>query len=246
MVDELELTYRRWGTKYFYICDDMFFLKRERAIRFFESVCKKRLKVFISVQTRGEMIDDELLIAFKRAGGQHVSVGVEVGDEEIREMIKKGNTVDDMRKAGRLLHKYGLNMMGFFMFGFPWETEEHIEKTIKLLYEIKPRAAFPYIVTPTPGTELHQIVLDMGLINKEDDFSTFYHESPEMALMASVHKEKRIEIINRVLKVFTRYNRSSMRFDMFKHPAFYLAAAQDAGLLKSPSLALKNILRVFK
>lgn len=234
MAEEIHVIHKTYGTRYFYICDDIFMLKRDRAIEFCSIMKRKQLPIYYSIQARGETVDADLLRELKATGCQHIAVGVEVGDEEIRRLIKKGNTVEDMRKAARLIKEAGLRMVGFFMFGFPWETREQMLKTADLMEELEPCIAFPYIVTPAPGTELFDIALDMGLISGTVDWSSFSHVSPQMGLTSKLEPEERKELIDAILNRFTKHNRDSLRWDWFRRPRFYFAAARDAGVFSSP------------
>jgi len=83
MKKEIEETHKKYKTKYFYICDNVFFIKRERALRFCELLLKRKLNILWSAQTRTEVVDDELLSMMKKAGGQHVAIGGETGDKRI-------------------------------------------------------------------------------------------------------------------------------------------------------------------
>ena len=133
MVDEIEQVYRKYGTRYFYVCDDIFFLYKQRARDFCELLIERKLPVFWSAQTRAEMVDDQSLKLMKKAGGQHIAVGVEVGNPEIRKLIKKGNTVEDVRRCSELIRKNGLYMVAFCIIGLPWEGRKEIEDTVNLV-----------------------------------------------------------------------------------------------------------------
>ena len=239
MADEIEKVNRQYGTRYFYICDDIFLLRQERAKKFTEILREKRLPIYYSIQTRGEMMDPLILKALKETGCQHIAVGVEVGDEQIRRLIKKGNTVDDMRDAARRIREAGLRMVGFFMFGFPWETREQMLKTADLMEELDPCVAFPYIVTPSPGTELLTIAQDMELVGADVDLSSFHHESPRMGLTEKIPESERAKFLDEILERFARQNRRKIRKDIFKRPLFYLAAASDVGLTSSLSKTMR-------
>jgi radical SAM superfamily enzyme YgiQ (UPF0313 family) len=209
-------------------------LKRDRAMKFCSIMKEQELPIYYSIQARGETVDAELLRELKTTGCQHIAVGVEVGDEDIRKLIKKGNTVEDMRRAARLIREAGLRMVGFFMFGFPWETREQMLKTADLMEELDPCIAFPYIVTSAPGTELFDIAIDMGLISGAVDWSSFSHVSPEMGLTVKLEPKERKELIDDILSRFTRHNGNRLRWDWLKRPRFYFAAACDTGVFSSP------------
>lgn len=244
IVAEMEEVNRRYGTRYFYICDDIFLLKRERAKQFCRLLKEKGLKLYYSIQSRGEIMDEELLTMLKTTGCQHIAIGVEVGDAHIRKLIKKGNTLDEMRRAAFLIKKHGLRMVGFFMFGFPWETKEQMLKTVTFMEELDPFIAFPYIVTPAPGTELLDIAQRMGLIQGGVELASFSHISPKMGLTVHIPEEERKRLIEHILERFTRHNKRNLRGDLFKRPFFYWAAVRDVGILSSPRTLMKYLASV--
>lgn len=246
IVKEIEETNQKYKTRYFYICDDIFFINRNRAITFCKLLIEKKLNILWSAQTRAEILDDELLSLMKKSGGQHVAIGIEVGDEKIRKLIKKENTNDQIREAVQKIKKHGLTVVGFFMFGFPWETKENIEKTVNFLKKINPTFAFPYIVTPSPGTELFSIAHQMGLINPASQFEDFYHESPEMGLSINIPKQERKEIIDKTLKEFAIHNKKHFLKDILKRPKFYCTLIHDFEILKNPKFILGYITDLFK
>lgn len=245
LAQEIKNIHHRYGTRYFYICDDIFFIKKERALKFCELLANMKLSVYYSVQSRGEMLDPDVLKALKKTGCQHIAIGVEVGDENIRMKIKKGNTVEDMKIAAKKIKENKLRMVGFFMFGFPWETKEDMLKTLNLMEELNPIIAFPYIVTPAVGTELYDISQNMGLISDAIDYSSFSHISPKMGLTQNISEEERKPFIDSILDKFAAHNKKSLKWDFFKRPGFYLAAANDAGLFSSSRIMMQYINMLF-
>lgn len=251
ILEEIEQTQRDFKTQYFYLCDDIFFLKKDipRAYEFCEGLIKRKLKILWSTQTRAETIKPELeplLNLMRRTGGQHISVGVETGSDRISRLIKKGNTVADVREASRIIRKCGLHLAAFFMFGFPWETEAEIQQSLDLMRDIKPAVAFPYIVTPVPGTELHDVAMDMGLIPPTFELEKFYHESPEMGISANIPPERRPIIFNRVLNVFSEHNKKEFRRGLLRRWYFYFTLLKDYDILRKPGVFLGYLRDLFK
>ena len=250
LLDEIEKTHKDYKTRYFYVCDDIFFHPNdmERAYKFCKGLIERKLNILWSTQTRAETINEdneEILKLMKKAGGQHISVGVETGSDRISKLIKKNNNVEHSRKAAKLIRKHGLYMACFFMFGFPWETEDEIRETIDSMKEIDPPIAFPHIVTPAPGTELNKIALDMGLITPDFAIENFYHESPEMCLSVEIPQEKKRAIIYKTLKVFAEHNKRHFRRDLIRRWYFYYSLMHDNGIFERPSLLIQYIKDAF-
>lgn len=237
MIEEIEETYKKFKTRYFYICDDIFFIDKKRAQKFCQILLKKKLPIFWSAQTRAEMVDEKTLKLAKKAGCQHIAVGVEVGNPHIRELIKKGNTVDDVRKCAKLIHKVGLRMVAFCIIGLPGEGKEEIIDTVNLVKEIKPYIVYPYFPTPASGTELANIIEQknpQGLAEYRDR-NTLDSSAPLAERMTS---KERKEVIKWAVGEFVKINKNHLILDIIKRPRFYFALAGDMNFFKHPSFFL--------
>lgn len=233
MVDEIEYVHKKYRTRYFYICDDIFFFYKERAREFCNLLIKRKLGVYWSAQTRAEMVDDDTLGLMKRSGGQHIAVGVEVGNPEIRKLIKKDNTIDDVRNCARLIRKHGLYMVAFCIVGLPWEGRKEIEDTVNLIKEIKPYIVYPYLPTPASGTELASIMLEKNPEGLEE-FRDRCHIDTSAGFAERMNTQERREVLGWALDEFVKINRRSLLGDILKRPLFYWALASDMAFFKHP------------
>ncbi|MDX1523027.1 MAG: radical SAM protein, partial [Anaerolineae bacterium] len=148
------------------ITDDIWNLDRQRA----KDLCRGLIKANINhvpwVTVHGMKVnntDQELFHLMKQAGCKRVGFGIENGDDwMLRHVIKKGQTVDMVREAVKWSKKAKLQTMGFFIFGMPGETEESMEKTIKLALELDPDLAHFMMAAPFPGTEMWETLEEHG------------------------------------------------------------------------------------
>ncbi|PKO21731.1 MAG: hypothetical protein CVU38_13190 [Chloroflexi bacterium HGW-Chloroflexi-1] len=159
------------------LTDDIWNLKLDRAKALCRAIIAEGLNTVPWVTVHGMKVnhtDAELFQLMKAAGCKRVGFGVESGDPHIlRDVIKKGQTVDMARDAFRWARDAGLQTMGFFIFGMPEENAEAMEKTIRLALELDPDLANFMLATPYPGTEMYDVIKQHGNIfaNEWQDYA---------------------------------------------------------------------------
>jgi elongator complex protein 3 len=90
-------------------------------------------------------------------GTTRVEIGVQILDDEIYQLVKRGHYVSDVIKATRLLKEYGLKVHYHWMPGLPGSSPEHdLELTKKLFNDenYKPDGLKLYPTVVVAGTEL--------------------------------------------------------------------------------------------
>ena len=114
------------------ITDDIWNLDRDRAKALCRALIEANLNRVPWVTIHGMKVnntDAELFQLMKQAGCKRVGFGVENGDDwMLRNVIKKGQTVEMVRNAVKWAKQAKLQTMGFFIFGMAGETEESMEK----------------------------------------------------------------------------------------------------------------------
>src|SRR3972149_8835827 len=86
--------------------------------------------------TRLNTLDSELLEYMKRAGCVEVQIGIESGNDRILKYIKKGLTLELIRRQTAVINKSGINWRIFLIIGFPTETMEEMGDTLKLIGDL--------------------------------------------------------------------------------------------------------------
>jgi radical SAM superfamily enzyme YgiQ (UPF0313 family) len=90
-----------------------------------------------------------------KANCDTIMVGCESGSQKILNDIRKGLTVEKIKKVFEWGRKYGLNRRAFFMLGMPNESSDSIMDTIQLIKDIDPDVVGFTILCPLPGTEFY-------------------------------------------------------------------------------------------
>lgn len=146
--------------------DDTFTLDEKRVKEF----CKRypaEIGIPFNINVRVNAVNPNLFKLLKKAGCVRVSIGIESGDEYIRNKILKRNMSDqqiiDTFKAAK---KAGLRTYSFNMIGIPFETKKSIQKTITLNKKCKPDYIGVSIFNAFKGTEIYAVCEKNNWIRK--------------------------------------------------------------------------------
>ncbi len=82
-------------------------------------------------------VDDSIMAALKESGCYELFIGIESGSPKILGEIKKTKNVDTIIANLTKIFKAGINMKGYFIYGFPNETAEDMEMTYQLAVKLK-------------------------------------------------------------------------------------------------------------
>jgi radical SAM superfamily enzyme YgiQ (UPF0313 family) len=228
---EIRALHDDFGITRFQIIDDIFNIDKRRAMELFESISRSGMKLTLSFPNavRGDLVDAELVDAMWEAGVRYVAYAVETASPRLQKLIKKNLNLDRIAEAIRLSTARGIVTKGFFMVGFPTETEEEARQTIEFAKQSDLVLALFFTVVYFPGTELHRLAqdltgfseLDLGL---EDDYVRT-REGPYAFSRAVLD-----ELKQRAIREFFF---SPKRIDLLlnKMPNFYEQRDIDASLL---------------
>lgn len=88
-------------------------------------------------EVRPEHVNIETVdLILRYADNKNLVIGAQSGSEKVLELCHRGHTVEDVYNAVRVARKAGLGVDVDFIFGLPGETEEDVEKTIKVMKDL--------------------------------------------------------------------------------------------------------------
>ena len=138
---------------------------------------KKRLKVLLqmmideglampwSAQVRTDVVrDPELLDLMKRSGCCRVYLGLESVNQATLDHYHKSQNVDDIVRAIKTLHEYGINSHGMFVLGADDDTKQTIRDTVTFALKHRIDTVMLNILTPLPGTPQYESLEEQGRI----------------------------------------------------------------------------------
>ena len=110
----------------------------------------------IRVSTRPDYIDKEKLKLLKKYGVKTIELGVQSTNDYILKKCKRGHTFEDVKKASKLIRRYGFVLGHQMMVGLPESTKLDELNTAKDLAKLKPKIVRLYPVLVIKGTELEK------------------------------------------------------------------------------------------
>lgn len=171
VVAEMEHLHREFGVKEIRIDDDIFELNRDRVLNVCRLLAGKGMDLTWAPQCRPDRVDPELLAEMRKAGCSRILYGCESASQEILDKMRKNGKVQDIENATRWTKDAGIDVHNCFILGFPWDTKETVEKTIRYAYELNAEFCQFGIATPLPGTRLMELVEKDGSLVSGEDWS---------------------------------------------------------------------------
>ncbi|OGW74689.1 MAG: hypothetical protein A2Z72_05440 [Omnitrophica bacterium RBG_13_46_9] len=156
VVKEMCDIYEKFRPQVFEFDDETFGIDKKKTYRLLDRIIENGLhkKVKWNIQTRVDVVTEELLIKMKEAGCEWVGFGIESGNEGILKMTQKNVTKEKARNAIAMAKKARLSTGSFFILGHPFETEATIKDTIDFALELNTTTVSFGIMMPYPGTEI--------------------------------------------------------------------------------------------
>jgi anaerobic magnesium-protoporphyrin IX monomethyl ester cyclase len=171
VLEEIDLRMRQYygkGLKYLYFFDDTFIMDKEFVSEFCKRFKEKGYHKLIrwNVNVRANLVDDDLLKTMKDAGCYQVRMGVEAGNESIRNKVYKRNmTNQQISDAFEIIHRNKLQLRLYFMVGAPDETIEMMNESLKMAQQSHADEIFFGLLYPLPGTEIRRYCEHEQMIN---------------------------------------------------------------------------------
>lgn len=190
-IGEIQEVVNKFPVRQISIIDDIFGLNRKWRREFCEKY-KERIGIKFNCLLRPDIIDEEFIDLLKYAGCYRISIGVESGNEYVRNKIMNRQLSNEqIIRAFDIVHKFGIETNAINIIGIPGETEEMIWDTIKLNRRIRPTSSGVNIFYPHIGNRLGDYCFEKGLVN-EDFYNVFSNERRDTVLNYPEDYRKRL------------------------------------------------------
>ncbi|MCM8761527.1 MAG: radical SAM protein, partial [Candidatus Omnitrophica bacterium] len=197
VLSELQMLKNDFGIKEFHIVDDNFTMDAAYVKEFLRKLKSLSLGMSWAVPNgvRMDTLDDEMLKLMKDTGLYMISLGIESGSDKVLSSMKKGITTARISEYVNRIAKAGIDMAGFFILGFPGETEETMRQTIDFSLKLPLKRANYFTYLPFPGTESYEALRAGGELD-DVDWERFYFTNA--AYVPKALTRKRLKNIHRL------------------------------------------------
>jgi radical SAM superfamily enzyme YgiQ (UPF0313 family) len=185
----------------FFFDDDTFTANLPRA----REIAKKLapLGVHWSCNSRANL-DYDTIKSFKDNGLRLFLVGYESGNDDILTRIKKGVTMEEMRRFTRDCHRANVVIHGTFILGLPVETPQTIQNTINFAKDLDVFSLQVSLAAPYPGTELYEMAKQNSWFVKKDKTDLVESDGLQQSTLEypGLSKDKIFEEVDRFYRTY--------------------------------------------
>lgn len=136
VMEEIIECYKNYGIREIDIFDYGFTEIKDRVLKICRLIQKSGIDIIWACRSRIDTVDTEMLEQMKRAGCSRIYYGIESGDQEILDRVRKGITLGQVRRTINITKDIGIKSLGFFLIGAPGETEVSVKKTVKFAKQL--------------------------------------------------------------------------------------------------------------
>jgi anaerobic magnesium-protoporphyrin IX monomethyl ester cyclase len=163
VVAEMKWLKENFASDHIWFADDILGLKPNWIEKFATLLHDADAVIPFKCLQRADLVNEKTAAALAKAGCKTVWIGAESGSQKILDAMDKGDTVEDIYNAAQLLRANGIEVGFFLQFGYPGETWEDVQKTLKMVRDCAPDDIGISVSYPLPGTRFFERVkLELG------------------------------------------------------------------------------------
>ena len=171
VVDEFEML-AGMGFRQINIVDDLFTSNKKRCTEVCEGIINRGIRHPWTAFARVDTVSRELLDVMKAAGCTTLCFGIESGNQEILDRVKKKTTLEKIRKAIVICRESGILPMASYIMGLPGECPDTVRETMEFARNLCNSYGF-HILAPFPGTEVRDKADQYGMRILTDDWDQY-------------------------------------------------------------------------
>lgn len=171
------------GVETLRISDEMFFLNRKYYMPILENCIEEDYGFNMWTYSRIDTVRPSVLDTFKKAGVNWLALGVEAGNQLVRQEVSKGTFKEvNIREVCNTIADSDINIISNYIFGFPEDNHDTMQQTLDLALELNTEMANMYPCQALPGSPLYHTVQKNGwdLPSSYEAFAFLSYESEPM------------------------------------------------------------------
>lgn len=159
VVDEIVWLKEHFNPDHIWFMDDIMGIRDKWIEEFADLLDEANVRIpFKSLNRADLLLRGNTIPALARAGADIIWIGAESGSQKILDAMDKGTQIEQIYEATRKCHEHGIKVAFFLQFGYPGETREDIELTLKMVRDLLPDDIGISVSYPLPGTPFHERV----------------------------------------------------------------------------------------
>ncbi|MBU1172260.1 MAG: B12-binding domain-containing radical SAM protein [Proteobacteria bacterium] len=234
------------GPRFITFDDDSFTLAPQSWLDDFCETYAREIAIPFKINSTAGVLTESRVKALKKAGCHAVKIGLESGNEDLRNRILnkkvKNKTLED---AAIQLHKNGIRLQTFNMVGLPGETLDLALETYALNQKIKPDFAWCSLLNPYPGTAIHLQCERKGLLKTPNRYSgagySYFTQSP-MAIPEPLIRLQKLMYVAVILRLSPKLVRRLVSLPLTRQYQFLFGIGMFWGLTRINKHSLINTL----
>ena len=162
------------------ISDEMFFLNKRFYVPILQTAVDEQYNFNMWTYSRVDTVRRDALDLFKRAGVNWLALGVEAGNQLVRQEVSKGSFQEvNIRDVCKTINDADINIISNYIFGFPDDTIQTMQETLDLAIELNTEMANMYPCQALPGSPMYHIAKKNGwaLPDSFEGFAFLSYES---------------------------------------------------------------------
>lgn len=179
VLTEIKHNMEKYHIQDFFFWADTFTVNKKYVTELCNKIINSNLNIRWTCNARVDTVDESMFNVMAKAGCWMVSFGIESGNQEILDGVKKGIKIEQAFTAVTAARKAGIKTVGHFILGLPGETHETIEETIAFSRKLGLDFAQFYCAVPFPGSKLYDEAISNHWLSDTD----WQHFSQNSAIM---------------------------------------------------------------
>jgi radical SAM superfamily enzyme YgiQ (UPF0313 family) len=183
-IAEIKYIKDRYPLRHVHFSDDLFFIRNSyKWLEEFAEAYREEIGLPFNCNIRYDSVNQQAADLLERAGCYGAAVGLESGNEEIREVvIRKRSKNEHIIEGARLLREKGIKVLTTNMIGLPGETLDNALETVQLNMVLKSDYVRANTFLLFPGLPLVEYARQKGYVDKDFDIDKQVAESQDITL----------------------------------------------------------------